>query len=81
MECQCDGLSMLSADYRIVSHLARDLIIAIISTAPCVTDKGELTTLYDINKNPYIKPKTNNAIVIFTKSTKMHTLNLKLIML
>ena len=32
------------------------MIIAVISLVPYLTDKGELTALYKIDKNVYIKP-------------------------
>ena len=49
------------------------LIIAVISIAPCFTDKGEHTTLYKINRNVYIEmSKIINYIVIILYSLHAH---------
>ena len=40
------------------------LLIAVISIAPYLTDKGERTALYKINNDVYIKFRTSKIIII-----------------
>ena len=50
------------------------IIIAVISIALYLTDRGELTALYKINNNVYIKTsKIINYVVIILYHTHTHT--------
>ena len=50
------------------------IVIAVISIAPYLTDKGEHTSLYKINNNVYSKTsKILNYVVIILHYTHTHT--------
>ena len=53
------GISVLSTHvYQIII-----IIIAVISIVPYLTDNGECTALYKINKNAYSRSETSKIIV------------------